>query len=71
MTTSEILKTMSYGKATMQKVQWLLKKKIYNQGKCLNNKFYGCFTRRTSFLIFITAHTQKKKIDKVFLFIFY
>ena len=32
---------------------------------------HGCFTRRTSFLIFITAHTQKKKIDKVFLLIFY
>ena len=46
-------------------------KKNYNQGKCLNNNFYGCFTRRTSFLIFITAHTQKKEIDKVFLFIFY
>ena len=47
-----------------------LLKKNDDHGKCLNYNFYRCFPWRTSFLIFITALTQKKKIDKVFPFIF-
>ena len=39
MTTSEILKTMSYGKATIQKVQWPLKKKyITKENVCMCNQ---------------------------------
>ena len=65
-----VTQSSSSAKSKNSPIVPLLKKKNDDHGKCLNYNFYRCFPWQTSFFIFITALTQKKKIDKVFRFIF-